>query len=235
MASDQADRALHVDQLKFRWPGRDSFQLSVPDLQVATGEKVLLLGRSGSGKTTLLSLIGGIVSPQTGRVLVAGTNFADIPAKQRDRYRAEAIGIIFQQFNLLPYATVADNIALPLRFAPERRQAAGDIDHEARRLCLALALPAQAYQQTAGRLSVGQQQRVAVARALIGTPPLILADEPTSALDAQSQENFISLLFDQVTHAGSAMLMVSHDEKLATRFDRVITMEDISVREPVAS
>ena len=135
--------------------------------------------------------------------------------------------MIFQQFNLLPYARVADNVLLPLRFAPERRRRAGDAPAEAQRLCSALGLPDGVLKQPSGRLSVGQQQRVAVARALIGVPPLIVADEPTSALDASTQDTFLSLLFDQVTKARSSLLMVSHDERLGARFDRVIRLEDV--------
>jgi putative ABC transport system ATP-binding protein len=148
-------------------------------------------------------------------------------AGARDRFRAARIGVIFQQFNLLPYASVADNILLPLRFAPERRARAGDAMAEARRLCMAIGLPDNTLDMQAGRLSVGQQQRVAVVRALIGAPPLIVADEPTSALDAATQDAFLELLFDQVAEAGSSLLMVSHDERLGEHFDRVVRLEDI--------
>lgn len=141
--------------------------------------------------------------------------------------RAELVGVIFQQFNLLPYASVADNICLPLRFAPKRRARAGDTAAEVPRLCAALGLPDGIIGERAGRLSVGQQQRVAVARALIGEPPLIVADEPTSALDAQTQAGFLDLLFTQVAQSGSALLMVSHDPRLGNRFDRVIEMNNI--------
>ena len=191
---------------------------------------MLLLGASGSGKSTLLSLICGIAAAQQGRIAVGGTDLATLSAAARDRLRAERIGIIFQQFNLLPYMTPLDNILLPLRFAPERRRRrAGDARAAAMRLATALGLPStQVTHAASGALSVGQQQRVAVARALIGAPPLIVADEPTSSLDAGSQAAFLDLLFAQCAEAGSTLLMVSHDDRLAQRFDRSVALSDIA-------
>lgn len=206
---------------------RGGFGLSCPSFALEQGETVLLLGESGSGKSTLLSLICGIVTANAGKVEVGGTEIGALPAGKRDRFRAEKIGVIFQQFNLLPYASVADNIALPLRFAPERRKRAGDIHRGIAALCQDLGLPDGVPKMTAGQLSVGQQQRVAVARALIGQPDLIIADEPTSALDAATQANFLSLLFQQVGQTGSSLLMVSHDARLANQFDRVVHLQDI--------
>lgn len=188
---------LELTDVAFRWPGRASFDLHVPSLHVNTGETVLLLGQSGSGKSTLLSLICGTIIAQSGSVRVAGSDIATLSPGARDRFRAEQIGLIFQQFNLLPFASVRDNILLPLRFAPARRRAVADPTQEAARLCRDLGLPADVLGAKAGTLSVGQQQRVAAARALIGAPPLIVADEPTSALDAATQTAFLDLLFTQ--------------------------------------
>lgn len=227
--------ALALTDVVFAWPGRGGFRLACPSFGMAAGESVLLLGASGSGKSTLLSLVCGIVAASQGKVTLDGTDLGGLRAGTRDRFRAERIGVIFQQFNLLPYARVADNILLPLMFAPERRARAGDASGEAARLCAALGLPENVLTSQAGRLSVGQQQRVAVARALIGVPPLIVADEPTSALDAATQDTFLSLLFDQVGRAGSSLLMVSHDERLGQRFDRVIRMDDIVTTEKAAA
>ena len=222
--------ALALDQVAFHWAGRDAFGLRVPDFRIAQGERVLLLGESGSGKSTLLSLICGINAPQNGSMRVDGTEISVMRPAARDRFRAESIGIVFQQFNLLPYASPIDNILLPLRFAPARRARAGDARAAALDLTDALGLPRDIIlSSTADRLSVGQQQRVAVARALIGAPSLIVADEPTSALDAGAQASFLDLLFAQCAAAGSTLLMVSHDERLAPRFDRSVRMEDIAV------
>jgi len=228
--TDTGDRyALIIDQVMFNWAGRDAFGLEVSDFRVRSGERVLLLGESGSGKSTLLSLICGINTAQSGAIRVDGTEMTPMRSAARDRFRAERIGIVFQQFNLLPYASPMDNILLPLRFAPARRARAGDARAAAFTLTDALGLARKVMASpTADRLSVGQQQRVAVARALIGAPSLIIADEPTSALDAGSQANFLDLLFAQCKAAGSTLLMVSHDERLAARFDRSVRMEDVA-------
>ena len=219
---------LQLDDVKYRWPGHTSFGLHVPTLMLARSETVLLLGESGSGKSTLLSLICGTVIAQSGDVSVAGHNIATLSAGKRDRFRAEQIGLIFQQFNLLPFASVQDNILLPLRFAPDRRNRVSDLNAEAKRLCNDLGLPNDVMTTQAGALSVGQQQRVAAARALIGTPPLIIADEPTSSLDAATQATFLELLFAQSRAHGTTLLMVSHDARLSSQFDRVIHMADIA-------
>lgn len=200
-----------------------------------SGERVLLLGDSGSGKTTLLSLICGIVVADAGQLHVNGTSIAGLAAGARDRFRAENIGVIFQQFNLLPYARVLDNILLPLQFAPQRRARAGDAVGAATRICEGLGLPKPLLEAPAERLSTGQQQRVAVARAMIGHPPLIVADEPASALDAGAQAAFLDLLFGNVTDAGSTLLMVSHDPRLADRFDRVVHLDRIARTERPAA
>ena len=224
-----AAEALALDGVGFAWPGGHGFGLRVARFGVAAGERVLLLGASGSGKSTLLSLICGIVAPQEGRVVVDGTDIARLARAARDRFRAERIGVIFQQFNLLPHMTPLDNVLLALRFAPDRRRRAGDGRAAALALTGALDLPEAAVTGSdAAALSVGQQQRVAVARALIGAPPLIVADEPTSSLDAGTQAAFVELLFERCGEAGSTLLMVSHDERLAPRFDRTVRLPEIA-------
>ena len=196
---------------------------------------MLLLGESGSGKSTLLSLICGTLQPDNGTINVSGTDMASLSGAGRDRLRAEQIGVIFQQFNLLPFATVSDNIVLPLRFAPNRRSRAKVPVEEATRLCRSLGLADDLLGQRAASLSVGQQQRVAVARALIGQPPLMVADEPTSSLDAGSQTAFLDLMFSQLGEIGASLLMVSHDPRLGERFDRVIELSDIAMIEDRAA
>lgn len=220
--------ALSLSGLRFAWPGA-AFRLEVDGFTLPRGERTLLLGASGSGKSTLLSLICGIASPDAGVIEVDGTDIAQLSRRRRDRFRAERIGIVFQQFNLLPYATAMDNARLPLKFAPDRR--ARVVDEQAEVLRLAAALGLDADQMTrggAGSLSVGQQQRVAVVRALIGAPALVVADEPTSALDASAQAAFVETMFTHVEAAGASLLMVSHDERLADRFDRTVRLEDFA-------
>ena len=226
---ETVEAILSLKDVRYRWSGQPPFDLEVNSLTLAPSETVLLLGESGSGKSTLLSLICGTITAASGTVAVAGTNLASLSASQRDRFRAEHIGLIFQQFNLLPFATVQDNILLPLKFAPERRKRVADPTKTVARLCDDLGLPAGSAKAKASSLSVGQQQRVAAARALIGVPPLIIADEPTSSLDASTQENFLKLLFAQTHRHGSALIMVSHDARLSSQFDRVIYMQDIAL------
>lgn len=225
---------LELKDVSYQWPGRATFALNVPVLTLQPSETVLLLGESGSGKSTLLSLICGTITAASGHVKVAGTDLTSLSAGARDQFRAEQIGLIFQQFNLLPYATVQDNILLPLQFAPNRHKRVTDPQQTARTLCRDLGLPDGTMTTRAGTLSVGQQQRVAAARALIGTPPLIIADEPTSSLDAATQTTFLDLLFAQSQAHGTTLLMVSHDARLSPQFDRVIHMSDIArtTREP---
>lgn len=188
---------------------------------------MLLTGASGSGKSTLLSLICGVVSAQAGRVEVLGHDLAGMTGAARDRLRAAHFGIVFQMFNLLPYLSAVDNVLLPLSFAPGRRQRASPADVTARAILARLGV-AEIADEAAGNLSVGQQQRVAAARALIGSPEIVVADEPTSALDRDSQDAFLDLLFDEVGRAGAALLMVSHDRGLRSRFDRVVPLAEIA-------
>lgn len=227
-----AGNALCLERVEFRWPGARAFELSIGELAIGRGQRILLLGPSGSGKSTLLSLICGIATPRSGRIDVLGENLVSMGARARDRFRGEHYGIIFQMFNLLPYASALDNVLLPLSFAPERRKRVTQHrlpTDEAEQLLSALGLDGpDSANAIAATLSVGQQQRVAAARALIGAPEIIVADEPTSALDSQTQESFLDLLFGQVEKAGATLLMVSHDERLAGRFDKVLQLRDIA-------
>jgi len=218
---------IKLNDVRFRWPGWPPFSISVDELLVQKGEKVLLLGESGSGKSTLLSLICATILADRGSVMIGGTEIKTLSGWARDRFRAEQIGVIFQQFNLLPFGSVLDNILLPLRFAPTRRRNCHDAPRKVGELCQDLGLPNNIENARAGNLSVGQQQRVAVVRALIGQPPILIADEPTSSLDEASQDNFLEVLFEQVRAYNSTLLMVSHNPRLAEGFDRVLHMSEI--------
>lgn len=223
-------KLIKIDSLNFHWKKNSDFQLSVPSLTINEGEKILLLGESGSGKTTLLSLICGFIAPLSGNITLGNTSIDELNAKNRDRFRADNIGIIFQQFNLLPYAKVIDNILLPLYFSKQRSSRLNNPYQTALDLCNSLRLPEQTKNMKASTLSVGQQQRVAVARALIGNPSLIIADEPTSSLDMSARKIFLDLMFSQISENQSTLLMVSHDPSLADHFDRTINIEDIIER-----
>lgn len=226
---------LELNDVRFHWSKRASFSLHIPQFELERGETVLLLGESGAGKSTLLSLVCGTVVPQAGSITLAGTDLSRLSGAARDRLRAEQIGVIFQEFNLLPFGSVLDNILLPPRFAPQRHARVTNLREEAMRLCTSLALPEGVLFQKAASLSVGQQQRVAVARALIGAPPIIVADEPTSALDAKNQGVFLDLVFEQIRATDTTFLMVSHDERLADRFDRVVQIAHIVQNAEVAA
>lgn len=226
---DSRAPAVLFDDVRFRWPKAPEPCLEVPAFRVDAGERVFMHGPSGSGKSTLLSLVGGVVEAERGRIVVLGQDLGRMRAGARDRFRAANIGFVFQLFNLLPYLSALDNILLPCRFSTER---AARIDsspgEEALRLARRLDLDARLLHRPAAELSVGQQQRVAAARALIGRPGLVIADEPTSALDAGRQQAFLDLLLAECAASGAGLLFVSHDERLSTRFERVVDLARIN-------
>ena len=225
------EEIIRLDSLRFYWSRVADFKIYIPKLEIGRGEKVLLLGESGSGKTTLLSLICGFLSPISGDIFLNEQKLNDLKANKKDQFRSDNIGIIFQQFNLLPYANVIDNITLPLYFSKNRDSRVTNHREAALNLCRSLQLSESTIVMQANKLSVGQQQRVAVARALIGNPSLIIADEPTSSLDASTQKKFLDLMFRQIEEHKSTLLMVSHDSSISNYFDRTINIKDILVRE----
>ena len=225
------ENIVKIDSVRFHWSKKNSFKIFVPNFEINKGEKVLLLGESGSGKTTLLSLICGFLNPLSGSISINGSTINKLSSKTKDEHRADNIGIIFQQFNLLPYANVIDNIVLPLYFSKVRSANVTNQRETALNLCKQLRLPDDIDQYKASSLSVGQQQRVAVARALIGNPSLVIADEPTSSLDTDAQQIFLDLMFEQISNNKSTLLMVSHDRSLAERFDRLIDINEVLTRE----
>ena len=227
----QTDTVVDVADVRFAWPG--SAAVALPPLRLARGERVFLRGPSGSGKSTLLNLLAGVLRAQAGSVRVLGHDLSQLPGAARDRFRADHIGIVFQLFNLIPYLSMVENVCLPCRFSALRRSRAlrtsPDVASEARRLLGELDLPAPLQQRAVTALSVGQQQRVAAARALIGAPELLLADEPTSALDADRRAGFLDLLFRQCEREGTTLLFASHDGALAACFDRCVDLADHGV------
>ena len=194
----------------------------------------MIHGPSGSGKTTLLSLMAGVITPQAGQIQVLGNELTSLSAAARDRFRGEHIGFVFQQFNLLPYLSVLQNVVLPAQLFSRRAERATQRSlstiEEARRLLSELGLESGVWRQRAHTLSVGQQQRVAVARALMGSPELIIADEPTSALDEDRQCDFMRILMRQVKATNAACVMVSHQRSLGQGVDRMVEMASINPR-----
>jgi len=226
----------HIVQLhdvKFTWPGDTRPVLAINDFSIERGERVFLRGPSGSGKTTLLSLIAAVLSPQSGTIHVDDVKLDQLRRGQKDQFRVDRIGLVFQQFNLLPFLSVHDNIQLPCSFSKQRRRKAKQtgltLKQESDRLLRAMHLePEEINNKPVTELSVGQQQRVAVARALIGRPPLIIADEPTSALDTDTRQAFIKLLFAEAEASNCSLLFVSHDASLAAAFDRQLDLREIN-------
>lgn len=226
-----SDAAIALADVQFRWRPQGPLVLDIPALTVARGERLFLRGPSGSGKSTLLSLLGGVSVPQQGRVDVLGQPLHALRGAARDRFRADHIGYIFQMFNLVPYLSVVDNVLLPCRFSRGRAQRAaarGDAHAEARRLLAHLGLNGDLLSRAVTELSVGQQQRVAVARALLGGPELIIADEPTSALDADHRSAFVALLLGECDALGSTLVFVSHDRALEPLFHRALCLSEIN-------
>jgi putative ABC transport system ATP-binding protein len=219
---------LTLENIVFRWPGQAMDCLDIDQFQVVADEQVFIHGESGSGKSTLLNLIAGVLTPQQGQIVALGQPLTALSAAARDRFRVDHIGLIFQQFNLIPYLSVLDYVLLPCRFSPRRSQRAGDLKQAAATLLQHLDLDAGLWQRPATQLSVGQQQRVAAARALIGRPEIVIADEPTSALDAARQEAFLALLRRECAAANAALLFVSHDLRLAEGFGRRVEMGQIN-------
>lgn len=225
---------VQLENLQFRWRASDALCLDIPRFEIAAGESVFLHGASGSGKSTLLALLAGILRPQSGSIRLLDVELTRLGAIARDRFRVEHIGFVFQQFNLIPYLSVIDNVLLPCRFSKRRRdrvaQSRYGLRFEAQRLLHALDMTADLWTRTGAALSVGQQQRVAAARALIGRPEIVIADEPTSSLDADRQSAFLNLLRQQCGEAGASLLFVSHDLRLAATFDRTVELSALSAR-----
>lgn len=228
-----SEAAIDILGLQFSWtPGIPV--LDVPSLAIGRGERVYLRGPSGSGKSTLLGVIGGVLAPQQGSIRLLGTALESLRPAARDRFRADHVGIIFQMFNLLPYLSVVDNVTLAATFSSRRRERAGaDLGSEAKRLLTALGIARPGLlQRPVGQLSIGQQQRVAAARALLGRPEVLIADEPTSSLDADTRESFLDLLMQECASAGTTLLLVSHDTSLGALFDRQLSLPDFNRAHP---
>ena len=220
---------IDIADLIFQWRPDGPRILDIRQFHVAAGERIFLQGPSGSGKTSLLNLLGGIVLPQQGRIAILEQELTGLSGARRDRFRADHMGLIFQVFNLVPYLSLLENVALPCLFSERRRQRAeatdGSVEAAAARLLNEMDIPiAELGHQPVSELSTGQQQRVAAARALIGDPELIIADEPTSALDGVNAERFLDLVFAELQRRATTLLFVSHDERLAPRFDRMVSM-----------
>ncbi len=228
-SSDPTLELLTLINIKFRWKKNLPLVIDLKDLSISKGQKIFIKGSSGSGKTTLLNLIAGVITPEVGTVSIENTALSKLSAANRDRFRADNIGFIFQMFNLIPYLSVLENVTLSLKFSKERQKRLEHApDEEARNILQGLGLTNDQIRRKVTELSIGQQQRVAAARAIVGNPPLLIADEPTSALDSDTRESFIKLLFEACDSNNMTLLFVSHDGALENLFDKSIALKEIN-------
>lgn len=226
--------SVQVENLKFGYPDSNKELLDIPELKLPKGAHLFIEGPSGSGKTTLLNILAGVQKGQPGSVELLGQDIFSLSFKRVDQLRADHMGVIFQLFNLIPYLSVIENVLLPCSFSKLRTervlQENDSLEAAAVDLCRALGLSdLDLKRHKAIDLSVGQQQRVAAARALIGAPEIIIADEPTSALDAENTKQFMELLLQQCRQNSSSLIFVSHDTALKTYFDRSISLNESSI------
>jgi putative ABC transport system ATP-binding protein len=215
-----------IKNLRFRWGGNKHYTLDIENWSIAKRSRIFLYGPSGSGKSTLLNTITGILKPQYGSIDILGQDLVQLSQNTRDKFRAQHMGVIFQQFNLIPYLSTADNIQISNGFTDRPANKERLLE-----LTKPLGLHQELLDQKANQLSVGQQQRVAVARALYHQPDIIIADEPTSSLDSDNRDEFIKLLLEQSTANKSTVIFVSHDKQLATHFDIMVNLSELNKAE----
>ena len=217
--------AIKLHNLNYTFQGSSLPVLSIPAWQVARNERVFLQGESGSGKSTLLGLLAGLQLPTLGEVEILGARMSALGAGKRDRFRAKHLGVVFQQFNLIPYLSALENVLLAAQFGTSDRRGARQ---RAIELLESVNLPSSLHDRKAAALSIGQQQRVAIVRALINEPSLLLVDEPTSALDHNNRDAFLALLFDMLADVDCAMVFVSHDPTIGRLFDTHVRLAELN-------
>ena len=217
--------AIKLQNMSYTFPGSSLPVLRIPRWQVARNERVFLQGESGSGKSTLLGLLAGLQLPTVGEADILGTRLSALGASKRDRFRARHLGVVFQQFNLIPYLSALDNVLLAAQFGASGGQVARQ---RAIALLESVNLQSSLHHRKAAALSIGQQQRVAIVRALINEPSLLLVDEPTSALDHNNRDAFLALLFDVLADMECAMVFVSHDPTIGQLFDRHVRLAELN-------
>ena len=221
--------AFELSGLVFSWKKKTPVILDIPSLSLPLGDSLFIHGASGSGKSTLLNILSGVLVAQQGEVKLLNQPFSAVSNRKRDQIRSDHLGYIFQQFNLLPYLSVLENVLLPIKISSVRRRGhsrhSTTLINEAKHWLTQLKVPDNLFQEKISRLSVGQQQRVAAARALIGSPEIIVADEPTSSLDQNNVDNFIAVLVEQCSAIGSSLVFVSHDLNLLPYFDTSFALQ----------
>lgn len=219
------EKMIELQDVRFGYSSNQPPVLDIAHWQVSAGQQLFLHGPSGCGKTTLLNLLTGMLKPSSGSIRLLNETMTSLSGHQRDRFRARHIGVVFQQFNLIPYLSVADNIRLAAHFGKRHNKL---VDSQIADLLEQLQMHAALLRQRADSLSVGQQQRVAIARALVNEPEILVVDEPTSALDSAASEAFMKLLLAVSRGNNSTLLFVSHDHRLATDFDATVNLTELN-------
>ncbi len=223
---------INLANLRFSYPEQPNLLvLDIPSWSLSSGEHTLIHGLSGSGKSTLLNILNGLLSVVSGHVTVLGQDIDQMTNRQRDTFRANNVGYVFQQFNLIPYLDAIDNIQLASYFSKSVSKAS--LSKEIKILLQTLNIPEKDWSKPIRKLSIGQQQRIAIARALINKPTLLIADEPTSSLDQENSDAFMQLLMSIVDKHEITLLFVSHDISLSHYFTRVESLSDINQVENV--
>jgi putative ABC transport system ATP-binding protein len=222
---------IRIENLGFSYSGGD-FQLRMPGLSIDAGESLAIVGPSGSGKTTLLNLIAGILEPERGHVTVDDTNISGLDDAARREFRVGRMGLVFQEFELLEYLSVLDNILLPYRITGALTLDAG-VRERARRLAADVGIDDK-LDRFPDQLSQGERQRVAICRAVIVEPPVLLADEPTGNLDPANKGRVLDILFACARANDATLVAVTHDQELVPRFDRVVDFTDFLTTEAAA-
>lgn len=219
--------AIALSDVRFHYPNRvNSPVLNIPSWSLETGDHTFLYGPSGGGKSTLLSLLSGLLPSSQGNINILGQRLDQMNNRQRDKFRANNIGYVFQQFNLIPYLDPIDNIKLASQFSQRSKNA--ELNADIKALLTTLNMPEKDWHTPTRNLSIGQQQRIAIARALINKPKLLIADEPTSSLDQANRDAFMTLLMSMISDNNITLLLVSHDMSLSNYFDRVESLSDIN-------
>ncbi|MCW8091213.1 ABC transporter ATP-binding protein [Alteromonas sp. ASW11-130] len=216
--------AIHVENVLHQYRNGDDNGMFIAEWRVDRGQQIFLHGESGSGKTTLLNLLAGVLTPDKGEIQILGKPFSTLKAHTRDKFRADHIGVVFQQFNLIPYLSVLKNIQLANHFSSTHLNNVEDLATD---YLQKLNLPPNILFQPANAISIGQQQRVAIARALINQPELLLVDEPTSALDVAAKDAFMAILTEICQEAGTTLVFVSHDMHLKQFFPTSVEITEL--------
>ena len=216
---------IEIRDLLFAYPNGE-FRLEIPQLSIRPGEKIALIGPSGTGKTTLLNLVAGILTPSRGSIRIDGLELVGLPVEDRQDFRAVRMGLVFQEFGLLEYLSVVENICLPYRISP-MLEIDATVLKRAREIARSVGL-GDKRNRYPRHLSQGERQRIEVCRALITQPALILGDEPTGNLDPGNRDQVAALLFEYATKSGAPLLVVTHDHELVKQFYRAIDIREFA-------